>query len=184
MRGAPGACWSRTDKRRRSGRRPASSAAGRRDGRVPPLGRLALGGRQPRPGHANRRRPESSHQTAFPMAVTRAGSASRENRRRSSRAVHNDRRPRAASSSASRSSSMKPRMRVAHPSFQGIEPIIAEKLSSFGGTRPLALCYPSSWRDLRRRANADSGLLSQGSCEQLVLREKEAQACFLVASER
>jgi hypothetical protein len=44
------------------------------DGRIPPLGRLALRGRQPRPGHPNGRRPEGSHQTTLPMAVARADS--------------------------------------------------------------------------------------------------------------
>ena len=42
-----------------------------------------------------------------------------------------------------------------HPSFQRIEPIVPKKKRSFRRF-PRNLWYPFSWRDLHRRANADS----------------------------
>ena len=44
-----------------------------RNGRVLPLGRLAIRGFEPAPGHAHRHRSEGSHQSALPMAVPVAG---------------------------------------------------------------------------------------------------------------
>src|SRR5277367_6593676 len=89
-------------------------------------------GRQPRPWHADGRRPERSHQAAFPMAVAGAGSPLR----------------RSCAALASPFIAVAPQGRVqfrfkqlldeaadpaANPSFQGIEPVIAKKMSSLGG---------------------------------------------------
>src|ERR1700684_1473294 len=89
-------------------------------------------GRQPRPWHADGRRPERSHQAAFPMAGAGAGSPLR----------------RTCAALASPFIAVAPQGRVqfrfkqlldeaadpaANPSFQGIEPVIAKKMSSLGG---------------------------------------------------
>ena len=89
-------------------------------------------GRQPRPWHADGRRPERSHQAAFPMAVAGAGSPLR----------------RSCAALASPFIAVAPQGQVqfrfkqlldeaadpaANPSFQGIEPVITKKMSSLGG---------------------------------------------------
>ena len=64
-------------------------------------------------------------------------------------------RPSTVSNSASRSSSMKPRMRARTPVSRGSNQS-SQKNVLLRRNRSLTLCYPLSWRDLRRRANADS----------------------------
>ena len=44
---------------------------------------------------------------------------------------------------------------AANPSFQGIEPVIAKKMSSLGGNRRVSRVICCHGADLRRRANVD-----------------------------
>jgi len=126
----PARVWSRQDRRRRSARRLFRAPLVGRNGRVLPLDRLAVRCFQAGSRDTDRHRPKGSHQLALTMAVPVASPYNRPAAYAGlgqARPFISGPRPSAALSSASRSSSMKPRMRVRTPGFQGIEPIVPKK---------------------------------------------------------